>query len=274
MKKLRHIIIATAIALVASPLFSYAATQPASSTPAEGRIICNLETSLDKLVAIRDQENKDGAEFDIYNEVLTNILGCSLSEIASLKDRLDAIENLSEADTEIRDGFLRDLMGFTLYHEEIADRLKEMKTVEDQKQFAAELLNWRKENYSEKAETIANFIFIFRGKELIETAEARLKKISLALLDTGLLFRKENWTDFNTLLSEAKAHIVGAQKINVEAYEALRDKLNPEKSANPAMENGDEKDITALLRESLLEIRESYVKFGEIGKLVTKTSSN
>lgn len=273
MKKLRHIIIATAIALAASPLFAHAASQPASSTPPEGKIACNLEASLDKLVAIRDQEEKEGSEFDIYHEALSNVLGCSLSEIASLKDKLDATTNLNGTDSEIRDGFLHDLSGFSLYHENIATRLKEVKTVEEQKQLAAELLSWRKENYGKRAEMIASFIFVFRGKELIGTAEARLKKISLALLDTGLLFRKENWTDFNALLGEAKVHIMDAQKINTEAYEAIKNQLNPEKevSTNLTTENETEKDITALLRESLLEIRKSYLKFGEIGKLVAKT---
>ncbi len=272
MKKLRPTLIATTIALTALPLFSLAATQPAGSTPATSGQGCNLQASLDKLGTIKNQEGKEDVEFDIYHEVLTNVLVCSLSEIASFRDKLGALENLNETDTNIQGAFIKDLEGYALYYKKIAGQLEKIKTVEDQKQLAGEILNWRKENYSDRAKIIANFIFIFRGREAIEITGMRIKKISIALQGTGLLFRKENWKDFNALLNEAQSHIANAQKLNTEAYNLFKNELNPSELIEATKEETAKISITDLLRASLLEIRESYLNFSEIGKLVTKVS--
>lgn len=245
---------------------AFAATEPAKE--------CNLQKSLEVLMEIRDPKEESSA----YGTLLREILSCSFLEVQNLKARLTSIKDLEERDIEIRDNFLEELDEFELYYKTLEEQLtsKEKDAVE-LKQIAAELLLWRKEYYNKSAKEIASFIFIFQGKDAIQVANTRVRKISLALLDAGLLFRRDTWKDFRVLLNEAQQHIDKASKLNTEAYnlfahelEATQTTSTPTLAPLPEESEKSTPTVTDLLRESLTEIREAYRAFGEISKIVQK----
>lgn len=273
MKKLPYILIANALAFVLFPLFALAA---ASGAPASAQLVCNLQINIDKLIAIKDQGNKDTGdnELNAYTELLQNVFTCSITEIESFEAKLNALANLSERDTETKTVFLDNLENLKTYYQNTEEELKSTGTVEEQKQLAAKVLSWKKETYNPQVKNIANFIFVFHGKEAIALANARLRKISLTLLDAGLLFKKENWRDFNILLNKSQADIKNADKLNGQAYAILADQLNPQSTSSTATiasnTTGTKATITDTLKESLLNIKAAYEAFGEIGALVKK----
>lgn len=273
MRNIHYFIIASALAMIISPLSTFAA---ASSTPADTSPTCNLLSSIEKLVAVKEQAEKSATStaLDAYTEILEKVIHCSIAEIESFEAKLDVLDNLSEEDSEYRSAFTLILENYKTFYEESAEELKDAATVEEVKELAAKVLAWRKENYNPQAKNIANFIFVFRGKEAIEITDARLKKISLALLDAGLLFRKENWREFNALLNKAQTNISAAKKLNGQAYTMLMEQLNPiatsSTTSTTLAATITKATITDLLKESLFDIRAAYDIFGDIGKLVKK----
>lgn len=260
------------ILLLSSPF----SVKGATNQPEE----CNLQSSLEALtVAKEDGSAKKEDELETYKTLLEKVFACSLFEVQNLKTKLEALRDLNLNDTALRDEFLATLGEFELYYLDAKEEFEtEEKDITELKQFALKLLTWRKEHYSESAKRVANFIFIFQGRSAVGIADTRLKKISLALLDAGLLFRRDTWKEFRILLNEAQEHIKNAEKLNREAYELFTTELEaaqatstPETAAIPEKEEKAKKlSVTDILKESLTEIRETYKIFSEIGKIVKK----
>lgn len=277
------ILIASITLVSALPFGAYAAAD-ASAKP----LICDLQASLEKLSATKEQadiKTESVEEFSAYKTLLGEILGCSLLEVASLKSKLSSLKDLSEKDTAIRDEFILRLASYSLYFEEASAQLGKSENIDELKQLAAQILNWRKENYRESVKQITNFIFILQGKEAIRITDSRLKRISVGLLDAGLLFRRDVWKDFRVILNQAQEQIATANKLNNKAYELLLAELEPKPEPTATSTavvstpgevgaDSDKKEepatIIDLLKESLLNIKESYRLFGEIGKIVKK----
>lgn len=279
----RFKIIIASISLVSTlPFAAYAADASAKPT------VCDLQASLEKLSAPKEQadaKTENIEEFTTYKALLGEILDCSILEIDNLKSKLSSLKDLSEKDTAIREEFILKLAGYSLYFEEVSAKLEKSENISELKQLAAQILNWRKEYYRESARQITNFIFILQGREAVRITDARLKRISVGLLDAGLLFRRDVWKDFRIILNQAQEQITAAGTLNSRAYELFLAELEPEpeqtatstaiaapEEAGVIAEKEEPVTIIDLLKESLLNIKESYRLFGEISKIVKKIS--
>ena len=278
------ILIASISLVSALPFGAYAADASAKT------LLCDLQASLEKLSATKEQADtkvESIEEFPAYKTLLGEILDCSLLEVSSIKTKLSSLTDLSEKDSEIRDEFVLKLDDYSLYFEEASAQLEKSENIDELKKLAAQILNWRKEIYRESAKQMTNFIFILQGKEAVRITDARLKRISVGLLDAGLLFRRDVWKDFRVILNQAQEQITTASKLNDKAYDIFLEGLapKPELTATSTAAIAVPKEVSAdldkkeepetiidLLKESLLNIKESYRLFGEISKIVRKIS--
>ena len=278
------ILIASISLVSALPFGAYAADASAKT------LLCDLQASLEKLSATKEQADtkvESIEEFPAYKTLLGEILDCSLLEVSSIKTKLSSLTDLSEKDSEIRDEFVLKLDDYSLYFEEASAQLEKSENIDELKKLAAQILNWRKEIYRESAKQMTNFIFILQGKEAVRITDARLKRISVGLLDAGLLFRRDVWKDFRVILNQAQEQITTASDLNNKAYALFLTELEPkpemtatstaaiaapEEVSADLDEKEEPETIIDLLKESLLNIKESYRLFGEISKIVRKIS--
>jgi len=181
---------------------------------------CQIETKLDELVSIKDNlelstSDKETGTASARFDLMVTIINCSLEEISNLKTNLSNFKDLNESEIKIKDSFINKLDEFSKYFENQKEVLSEIKDDSTKvKNLAQQILTWRSKTYNPDTSEIVDFIFLFKQKESIATADARLSKIKTSL---NKIFSLNN-SKINSLLKKATDDIIKSKELREEAY--------------------------------------------------------
>ena len=151
----------------------------------------------------------ESLDLNARKKVLIEILETSQSEIEGLKNKLVGL-NLDNNWQKIRGRILDELSRSQAYYQFYENKINEGNiNLEEIKQLAADLKDWREKNYTQKLLEATNMILIFKDEGLLKVARERIDKISADIKKLD----KQNIIKTDVLkiyLSEADKNLTGA----------------------------------------------------------------
>lgn len=299
--KIPALFIAASLMLTAVP--AQAQEKTASGQTPSGAIQSAFQDaveSVEQLVTVKDSElnaeEKARLELEARKNALAKIIDLTILEIEDLKNKLKKLDpkDFPQADyLPVRDEFLKVLDKFIEYHVSLQEIVEKSLKLEEVKNLAAEFKNWREANYSPQIRKILDFILVFQGNAIIKIVDRRLEKIinDLKKLGNSKLIDVKK---LEPLLEEAITSINAARELNANADELLQTALfpppapesdaeiNPEENSaenptttetipapeEPAPAPAPVITIQKLIEESLVKIKNAYIKFMEMGSLI------
>jgi len=235
-------------------------------------------------------------DLDARKKLLTKVLNTTLSEIDGLKIKLSSLD-LDDNWNKINDGFLNDLADFKSYNESFNKKINaDNITLDEIKNLAKEMIDWREKNYTPKLKEINNMTFIFDEESLLKITQGRFDKISS---DIKKLSKQNyiNTSKLKTLLPKAEKSLKNSKDAQGEAKELFFksfEYLIPTTDTNASSTNGiatstvseinnettdDTKQetpveiqdsIRTLLKNSLTEIKNTYDIFFQMNNEIKK----
>ena len=219
---------------------------------------------------------KQQQELQTRKDTVSKIYDLTMMEQNDLLTRLADLKGLNSAQEKMRLSLTNQMTENENSFNQIHDRLEAAKTIEEIKQLATDLKNWRTLVYDPKVRKVAAFTFVFQEKNAIEIARQRLEKISDDL-DGSKELIGENKALAESLFEKASAHIRNAEDLHGQAkiliMVALTNQANIANSKFTAKNVLDEitRDMTdskKFTEQSFRDIGEAYKVFLEIGKLL------
>lgn len=120
-------------------------------------------------------------DIDARKQILINILESSQTEIAGLKDRLSKLKLDNDEWKNIKEELLNNLTNFEDYSKDNIDRINSTSTpitIEDIKDLAKDLKDWRENKYTPELNRTSNMILIFESANFLKITQSRFDKIS------------------------------------------------------------------------------------------------
>lgn len=197
-------------------------------------------------------------------EDLTKALDLSLKKVDSLKNRLNEL-NFPELSREqnLKDGALSDLNAYADYYNKAKENLEKKDSLEDVKDLAKDVKEYRETTYNAGVEKIVRFILVFYNEEVLGVANDRFDKVDADVKKLDKLgVIKES--DFRGKLDEAKGLLEESAKLQGEAKKIILSATSTDLL--------DEKGPTAkeMIEKSLNNIKTVYDIFLELNQLVKK----
>lgn len=229
------------------------------------------------LIDAKDQEN---LTLSLCLEIFGKVLDLSIKEAKDIIEQLNALKNLKEQETDLRDQLLKKFNGFLQFYVEQKEKLNQPKGVDltTIKKLAQDFKDWRENIYRPAFETATDFLLINQQKAVLEMTEMRYQKISLdinKLKNTNLkgidvlekyldqaanLIKdaKDLWIAASTATSTATSTIISTSTSTIAS------------TSTPAVAEDQPLSIKNLIGESLNKIKETYRIFIEMSNFVEK----
>lgn len=229
------------------------------------------------LINAKDQENPTPEEEQkLRLEIFTKVIDLSLKEAEDIINQLNALKNLNEQETNLRDQLLEKFNGFLQFYNEQKEGLTSTSTEEliradltAIKKLAQDFKDWRGNVYLPVFETATDFLLINQQKIILEMTEKRYQKISLDIIK----LKKANLTGIDQLekyLNQAADLIGTAKDLWITASTATSTATSTITTSTPASAEDQLLSIKNLISDSLNKIKEAYRIFIEMSNLVRK----
>ena len=270
--------IAIVAAVIAGLVLPFINLQAAETNPAsKPETIKEVGQLVDDLTALKSNGDlsdaeKEQQEIAIRAEALAKILYLSKLEIKDFQIKLDGLNLDKIREQEIKKQFMELLKTYEEYYQVLENKLKEGLALWEVKELTKNLQEWRRGNYGRKVALIANFIMVFKEKDALETADARLEKIisDLKKLESAKLIQREALQSY---LNASIQQLSRAKLLNKKASDLLFSAASATFSTAPAEIGKKTEDAKQLIKESFYEIKSAYQSFLEISKRVKQQLS-
>ncbi|MDP3999582.1 MAG: hypothetical protein Q8P76_03255 [bacterium] len=270
--------IAIVAAVIAGLILPFINLQAAETNPAaKPETIKEVSQLVDDLTALKSNGDlsdleKERQEIAIRTEALAKILYLSKLEVRDLQVKLEGLNLDKIREQEIKKQFMELLKTYEEYYQVLENKLKEGLALWEIKELTKNLQEWRRGNYGQKVSLIANFIMVFKEKDALETADARLEKImsDLKKLESAKLIQRETLQSY---LNASIQQLSRAKLLNKKASDLLFSAASATFSTAPAEIGKKTEDAKQLIKESFYEIKSAYQSFLEISKKVKQQLS-
>lgn len=270
--------IAIVTAVIAGLVLPLLNLQAAEINPAsKPETIKEVGQLVDDLTAVKNNEDlsdsdKEQQEIAIRREALVKILYLSKLEVQDLQVKLNSLNLDKIREQEVKSQFLELLKTYGEYYEVLENELSEELSLLELKELTKDLQEWRRGNYGQKVALIANFIMVFKERDALETADARLEKIitDLKRLESAKLIKREALQSY---LNASMQQLSRAKLLNKKASDLLLSAALTTFSTTPVEIGKKTEDAKQLIKESFYEIKSAYQSFLEISKKVKQQLS-
>lgn len=184
-----------------------------------------LTESVDKLIEVKDDKTiseaeRSAKELEARKLVVSDALKLSLKEVADLEKKLSDIKTKDESVASFIKVSLEYLANAKNFYEEKQNSLASLTDLEEVKNAAKELKDYRDNGYNAKIERMGNFLLLLQIQDLIATTQTRWNKISA---DLKKLERGQFITSgfFNTNMQKAQKYINDAAGLSKEAKDRI-----------------------------------------------------
>jgi hypothetical protein len=239
----------------------------------------SVEASVNELLLIRDDANlseteKLARELDLRKKILKEVLTLSLEEVNRLADKLDNLPQLTQNSREkaLQNDYRASLTNHLNYYTTQLAELDKLTTLEEVKNLAQKVKEYRDNAYNPEVQKIVNFVLVFYNEEVLKLAKTRLEKITtdikklekLGYIKEGAFSREiklagEKLSSAQTALDQAKTTILSPAPTSETAGESKTEE------GQAVIEPG------KLIEDSLNKVKSAYDLFLEISKNLRKT---
>lgn len=205
----KKLLLMTAITLPLMGVFIFGA-------PAALAVNASGTVAVDEIASLTPEEKLAKAKED-----LTRALDLSLKKVDSLKARLNDL-NFPELSREakLKNEALKDLDSYAAYYNKAKGDLAKKDNLEEVKDLAKEIKEYRDTVYTPGMEKIVRFALVFYNEEVLGVANGRLGKIEADVKKLDKLgVIKEN--DFRGRLNEADKLLEEGAKLQAEAKKII-----------------------------------------------------
>ena len=267
----------TAAAIISGLFFYFA---PASAQELLKNTLGEISGKVENIGKIQENrgltsQEKNIQETEARKQALSKIFEITLLENKDLKENLGAVNNLTDEEQKIKIALLKSLEENRPTFQLMENRLGEAETLNEIKQLASDLKNWRSSVYNPKAENISIFTLIFKQKGSIKTAGERLQKIEKDLKNYESAELKGD--DINKLIKKSADGINNAEALNNKSEKMITEILN-QKLFTPiglfsklSLKNLFSKNTPATAKkhagDALQQLQSAYQTFIDIGEL-------
>jgi hypothetical protein len=255
-----------------------------------GNDISSINQKVAQLIAIRSDNSltsteKNAKEFQVQRDILNGVIDLSNNEIASAKDKLNALPKFNEdsPESKLRSGYLDKLASYSAYFNAAENKIIEAADIDNLKAIAADIKNFRSGGYNDEIQNIITFTLIYYDADIIATAQTRLDKLKIdisKLQNLGLLrkdFQQDSLAKAASLINEASELQNQAKEIVLEPPQTATNEIIGE-TATSDKANTDAGSTTVqpptprdLINKSISEIKNVYDIFLQISKDIGKT---
>lgn len=251
----------------------------------------NAKQYIDDLVTAKDDNLGDNVSLRV--ETFKRVLDLSSAEAKDFEFKLLTTTKEDAFETWKKDsmkGLTEALVYFNTQKQVVSDENEKDLSLEQIKKIAQDFKSWREENYLPLSEQIQNFLLIKQEAKSVQTAQARLQKITTdlkgikraisssadkinGLLDNSTKSLKEA-ADLNKQAGELfiKFYISTSTEIasSTEVVSTSTEEIFPAASSTEVAAPIPSVSIKDLVRSSLSKIKEAYQGFIDISNLVRK----
>lgn len=164
------------------------------------------------------EDNQDAPEMDIESrkQLLINVLESSQVEVNALKERLVNLKLEGEEWQKIRENLLNTLSEFNDYYQDAKDSINSTSsaiTLEEVKDLAKDLKEWRESTYTPELDKIINMVLIFESENFLKITQSRFDKVSADIkkLDKQKMIRTDSLKNY---LSQIDKHLKNVRILN------------------------------------------------------------
>ena len=261
----------------------------ASSTTSIGGDVNSIDQKVNQLITIRDDDSLTSAEkavkeFQAQQDILNGVIDLSNNEIASVKDKLDALPKFDKDSPEdkLRSGYLDELDSYSAYFSIEKDKVTAAANIDDLKAIAADIKTYRAGGYNDEIQNMVTFALLYYDADVIATAQTRLDKVkvdiaklqSLGLLKKG--FTQSSLDKAAGLISDAAKLQSQAKDLILEPPQTATDQTTDETTTSDKTTTNAGTTVTPpptprdLVSKSIGEIKSAYNIFLRISKDVRK----
>ncbi len=197
-----------------------------------------------------------------HQKALQKIINTSIIRTNEFIGRLTLLRGLESGYEELRDAHVATLRSFIDHYNTVLNKLSDLEDVDSIKALAAELKDWRDATVNPEVERVVEFLLVFQGRALLNTAHNRLGLIT----EDATYFQDIqdiNNARIQTLLNEAAELLKSAERLQLLAEQVLLAQADPE----PAQVIGSP-TIRAIVSSSLLKVKAAYKDFLEISVIL------
>ncbi len=197
-----------------------------------------------------------------HQQALQKIIDSSIIRTNEFIGRLTLLRRLEPGYEELRDDHLASLRDFIQHYNAVLSKLSELEDVDAIKALAAELKDWRDSIVTPEMEKIVEFLLVFQGRAILNTANNRLH-----LIDDDIQYFQDvkdlKNARVRTLLNDAAELLKSADRLQILAEEVLLAQADPEPAqiiSSPT--------IRAIVSSALLKVKAAYKNFLEISVIL------
>ncbi len=256
MKGLAGIALATGLLTGALVMFETKTASAATGTSTSSTL---LTATVDTNASLAPEEKLAKAKED-----LTKALNLSLKKVEGLKGRLNELNfpELSREDTLKQDA-LKELGEYTKHYNEAKADLEKSASIEEVKELAKDVKEYRDTFYTPGMEKIVRFVLVFYNEEILGVANDRLDKIEADVKKLDKLgVIKES--DFQGRLEEANSLLKESSNLQGEAKKIT---LSATSTGSTEESDSSSKDM---VEKSLNNVKAAYNIFIELNQSVKK----
>lgn len=217
---------------------------------------CDFKSQLEEIEAVRGNFSLSGferlrQELNLRESLLRRIIDCAVFDARKTQSALMSLKLDGEA-RKVREKLVYNFDRVISYYEFQNSKIDGF-GLQQSKDFARELLEWRENNLAPLVEEAGNFIIWGSNQAIFETAEKRLVQINQTLKALKLI---EN-SKIRELFEESEKTFADAKEKNLKAFQSL---VDAKKEEHPL----------AFVKDSLEVLARTYQSFFAISKEVKK----
>ncbi len=244
-------------------------------------VLSPVENSINELLTVRDDISLTEAEklvkdLEARKKILSEVLSLSLDEISKLTAKINNLPVFTEGspEKELREEYKANLETYTAYYTEQSKKLAALTKIDEAKNLAQEIKDYRDKTYNPQVQKIVNFVLLFYNEDVLKVANARFEKISADIKKLGKLgylkagaftnelkLAAENLSAARTFLEEAKNAVLAGQPESEKL--TLKDAATRGQEQPPVEPN-------KLVESSLNKVKNTYEIFLQVGKDIRK----
>ncbi len=233
-------------------------TSLAATTPSPEQAKCVFSQKLEELEAIKNNIEinsleKIKLELEIRKQILKEAITCSIQETTLVKSKLEKATTDDKAIERLKNNLISEIVLSTNYYQAQSTQINNLGIL-GTKNLAKQVLDWRKNNYTNLVQDTAYIVSWINNSAMIEVAEGRFEDVTKIVES-----QKSPDQKITQLLTEAELNLAEAKSLNQKAKNTILDSNSK-----------DEGDYFEIIKESLGELSLIYSKFFEIKELIEK----
>lgn len=197
-----------------------------------------------------------------HKQALQKIIDSSIIRTNEFIGRLTLLRGLESGYEELRDSHAASLRSFIEYYNSVLSKLGELEGVDSIRALAAELKDWRDSIVNPEMEKIVEFLLVFQGRSILNTANNRLSLIE-ADFEYFQGIKDLNSARIQSLLNDAAELLRSADRLQLLAEEVLLAQADPEPAQviqSPT--------IRTIVSSALFKVKAAYKNFLEVSVIL------